>query len=59
MKNIKNMLFLPLFFVLVFAKTDGYKKQISPATLNKEIQTLKRYFEYCVDMDWIIKNPFS
>ena len=40
------------------ANTDNYTKRISPATLNKEIQYLKRYFEYCVDMDWIHKNPF-
>ena len=40
------------------ANTDGYTRRISPATLNKEIQYLKRYFEYCVDMDWINKNPF-
>tara|TARA_B100002052_G_C15838267_1_gene578878 strand:- start:428 stop:1471 length:1044 start_codon:yes stop_codon:yes gene_type:complete len=40
------------------SNTDGFSKRISPATLNKEIQYLKRYFEYCVDMEWINKNPF-
>jgi len=38
-------------------KEDIYQK-ISPTTLNREIGFLKRFFNYCIDMEWIDKNPF-
>ena len=36
------------------------RKTTLPAssTLNKEIWFLKRFFNYCIDMEWIISNPF-
>ena len=39
------------------AKESIYKK-LSPSTLNREINFIKRFFNYCIDMQWIDKNPF-
>lgn len=33
-------------------------KKISPSTLNREINFIKRFFNYCIDMQWIDGNPF-
>ena len=33
-------------------------KKISPSTLNREINFIKRFFNYCLDMQWIDRNPF-
>ena len=37
---------------------DSIVKKISPNTLNREIGYLKRFFNYCIDMEWIKTNPF-
>ena len=37
---------------------DNFTPTISTSTLNKEIQILKRFFNYCIDMEWIDRNPF-
>ena len=34
------------------------RRKIAPKTVNSEIQYLKRFFEFCIDSDWIDKNPF-
>ena len=33
-------------------------QKISPSTLNREIGFIKRFFSYCIDMEWIDRNPF-
>ena len=33
-------------------------KKMSASTLNREIGFIKRFFSYCVDMQWIDRNPF-
>ena len=37
---------------------DNYAPTLSTATVNKELQILKRFFNYCIDMEWVGKNPF-
>ena len=37
---------------------DAIAQKISAVTLNREIGFLKRFFGYCMDMDWIKTNPF-
>ena len=37
---------------------DSILKKISPNTLNREIGFINRFFEYCIDMEWIKTNPF-
>jgi integrase/recombinase XerD len=37
---------------------DNFIPKLSPATLNKDIQTFKRFYNYCIDMHWIKSNPF-
>ena len=37
---------------------DNYAPTLSVATVNKELQILKRFFNYCIDMEWIDRNPF-
>ena len=39
------------------AKDDHYPK-LKFVTLNKDIQIMKRFFNYCIDMEWIDRNPF-
>ena len=47
---------------IVRTKYNSYKDNIyntiKPTTLNREIAFLKRFFNYCIDMEWIIVNPF-
>tara|TARA_R110002012_G_scaffold315395_1_gene529178 strand:- start:615 stop:1664 length:1050 start_codon:yes stop_codon:yes gene_type:complete len=31
---------------------------LKPNTINREIGFIKRFFNYCIDMEWISKNPF-
>ena len=31
---------------------------LTPSTLNKEIGFIKRFFNHCIMMEWIIRNPF-
>ena len=38
--------------------SDDYFPKLKSATLNKDIQILKRFFSYCIDMEWIDRNPF-
>ena len=33
-------------------------QKISPSTLNREIGFIKRFFNYCIDMEWVDRNPF-
>jgi len=33
-------------------------KKISASTLNREINFIKRFFNYCIDMQWLDRNPF-
>jgi len=37
---------------------DSILKKISPSTLNREIGFINRFFDYCIDMEWIKTNPF-
>ena len=37
---------------------DDYIPKVSNSTLKKELQILKQFFNYCIDMEWIDKNPF-
>ena len=37
---------------------EGIYKKLSPSTLNREIGFIKRFFNYCIDMEWIDRNPF-
>lgn len=37
---------------------DSIIKKISANTLNREIGYIKRFFNYCMDMEWIKTNPF-
>ncbi len=37
---------------------DDYCPKIKAVTLNKDIQIIKRFFNYCIDMEWIDRNPF-
>ena len=38
---------------------EGLCQKISPSTLNREIGFIKRFFSYCIDMEWIDRNPFG
>ena len=37
---------------------DNYAPTLSASTVNKELQIMKRFFNYCIDMEWMSKNPF-
>ena len=37
---------------------DNYAPTLSAATVNKELQILKRFFNYCIDMEWVEQSPF-
>ena len=37
---------------------EGMCQKISPSTLNREIGFIKRFFNYCIDMEWMDRNPF-
>jgi len=37
---------------------DDYVPKLTPTTLNKDIETLKRLFNYFIDMQWTQSNPF-
>lgn len=37
---------------------DRIVQKISSVTLNREIGFLKRFFNYCIDMEWIQTSPF-
>jgi integrase len=38
---------------------DGYRasRKLSPVTASKELQTLKQFFEFCRDREWIVRSP--
>jgi len=38
---------------------DSFCPRISPITLNREMQFLKRFFNYALEVEWIDKNPFN
>jgi len=38
---------------------DNHCPKIAPRTLNREIQFLKRFFNYALEIEWIEKNPFA
>ena len=38
--------------------SDELYQKISPSTLNREIGFIKRFFSYCIDTEWIDRNPF-
>jgi len=33
------------------------KKELKPATVNKYVFTIRKFFEYCIKMGWIKENP--
>jgi len=37
---------------------DDYIPKLTPKTINSELNILKRFFNYCIDMQWIESNPF-
>lgn len=37
---------------------DNIYNRLQPSTLNRDISFLKRFFNYCINMDLIVKNPF-
>ena len=37
---------------------DDYIPKLTPKTINNELHILKRFFNYCIDMQWIESNPF-
>ena len=41
------------------AADDNYCPKISPRTINREVQFLKRFFNYALEVAWIDINPFS
>ena len=41
-----------------FSNFDDYVPKLSPTTLNKDIQTMKRMYNYFIDMEWTDSNPF-
>ena len=41
------------------AANDNYCPKTSPRTLNREVQFLKRFFNYALEVSWIDINPFS
>ena len=38
---------------------DNYCPKISSRTLNREVQFLKRFFNYAIEVAWVDKNPFN
>ena len=38
---------------------DNYAPTLSVTTVNKELQILKRFFNYCMDMEWVERSPFT
>ena len=40
-----------------YSHLDDFCPKVSITTLNKDIQNLKRFFKYCMDMKWIKENP--
>ena len=36
---------------------DNYLPRVSPKTVNNELLILRRFFTYCMDMEWIESNP--
>jgi len=41
------------------AADDNYCPKISPRTINREVQFLKRFFDYSLEVAWIEINPFN
>ena len=41
-----------------FSNFDDYVPKLTSTTLNKDIETLKRLFNYFIDMQWTESNPF-
>ena len=37
---------------------DDYIPKLTPKTINNELHILKRFFNYCIDLEWIESNPF-
>jgi len=37
---------------------DDYIPNLTPKTMNSELNILKRFFNYCIDMEFIESNPF-
>ena len=37
---------------------DNYAPTLRETTVNKELQILKRFFNYCIDMEWVEQSPF-
>ena len=38
---------------------DNYECKIAPATINKEIRILKKVFNFYIELEWIVTNPFQ
>ena len=41
-----------------YSNFDDYVPKLTSATLNKDIQTMKRMYNYFIDMEWTDSNPF-
>ena len=41
-----------------YSNFDDYVPKLTPTTLNKDIQTMKRMYNYFIDMEWTDSNPF-
>ncbi len=41
------------------SQVDNIYKRISSSTINREIGFIKRFFKYCVTLEWIDRNPFE
>jgi integrase len=40
-----------------YSHLDDYCPKVSITTLNKDIQNIKRFFKYCLEMKWIKEDP--
>jgi site-specific recombinase XerD len=41
------------------SKQDNYYPTLSPKTYNQELQIFIRFFNHCIELGWLEKNPFT
>ena len=41
------------------SKQDNYCPSLSPKTYNQELQIFIRFFNHCIELGWLEKNPFT
>ena len=41
------------------AKEDNYTPSLSPKTYNQELLIFRRFFNYCIEVEWLNSNPFK